>query len=300
MKSVLIGGGTGFIGHRLTKLLMSEGYSVNIISRMPGLHHITWTDLDRLGLPHDTTAVVNLAGQNVLDPTRRWTPGFKQNVYTSRVNTSASIVRAITAAQHKPEVFINISGVSLYKPDEKKVYTEDDKGEDYDYFSKLCIDWEKAATIPKEVGVRNVKIRTGVVLGREGGMIQSMFFPFWFGVGGPVGSGLQPLPWIHIDDLCYLIKFSIDNPKIKGVLNGVAPQIITNRQFAKAFGKALWRPAFIPLPEFAVDIMFSKERSVLLTQGPKVQPKRTLETGFEYEFSEIYPACKTVSSLFMF
>lgn len=251
-------------------------------------------------MPPETTAVVNLAGQNVLDPSRRWTPGFKQNVYNSRINTSSSIVRAITAAQHKPEVFINISGVSLYKPDEKKVYTEDDAGEDYDFLSKLCIDWEKAATISREVGVRNVKIRTGVVLGREGGMIQSLYFPFWFGVGGPVASGLQPLPWIHIDDLCHLIKFSIENPKVNGVLNGVAPQIINNLQFAKAFGKAVWRPAFIPLPEFVVDLLFSKERSVLLTQGPKVKPKRTLETGFEYEFSEIYPACKDVSSLFMY
>lgn len=189
--------------------------------------------------------------------------------------------------------------MSLYKPDDKKVYTEDDPGEDYDFMSNLCIEWEKAATIPKEVGVRTVKIRTGVVLGREGGMIKSLIIPFWFGFGGPVGNGLQPLPWIHIDDLCNLIKFSIENPRVDGILNGVAPQIINNLQFSQAFGKALWRPAILPLPEFVVDKIFSKDRSVLLTKGPKVQPKRTLATGFEYEFEEILPACKDCATLFI-
>lgn len=259
---------------------------------------VTWTDLERLGLPADTTAVVNLAGQNVLDPSRRWTPGFKQNVWNSRINTTTSLVRAITAAEKKPLVFVNLSGVSNYKPSEEKVYTEEDSGEEYDFMSKLCIEWEKAATISKDVEVRNVKIRTGVVLGREGGMIASLIFPFWFGFGGPVASGRQPLPWIHISDLCNLIKFSIENKKVEGVLNGVAPQIITNAEFSTAFAKALWRPALIPLPEFVVDQIFSKERSVLLTTGARIQPKRTLDTGFKYEFGQISHACKDVGSLF--
>lgn len=195
-------------------------------------------------------------------------------------------------------MFVNISGVSNYKPNPSRVYNEDDKCDEYDYMSKLCIEWEKAATLPKELGVRNVKIRTGVVLGREGGMISSLILPFWFGGGGPVASGQQPLPWIHADDLCSLIKFSIENPKVEGVLNGVAPQIITNQQFASAFGRALWRPALIPLPEFVVDALFSKERSVLLTTGAKIEPKRTLETGFKYEYPDISSACKDVARLF--
>lgn len=298
LQFLFIGGGTGFIGTRISNILRTSGYNVTIVSRMPGLNRITWTDLDKVGLPSETSAVVNLAGQNVLDPTRRWSPDFKQNVYNSRINTSLSMVRAITAAEKKPEVFINISGVSNYKPDLKKVYTEDDPSIDYDFMSKLCIEWEKAATISNDVGVRNVKIRSGVVLGREGGMIASLIYPFWFGVGGPVGSGMQALPWIHIEDLCQLIKFSIENQKVQGVLNGVAPQIINNKDFSKAFARALWRPALFPLPEFVVDTLFSKERSVMLTTGAKIQPKRTLETGFKYEFGEIYPACKDVGRLF--
>lgn len=199
---------------------------------MPGLKRITWTELERFGLPQDTTAVVNVAGQNVLDPARRWTPGFKQNVWNSRINSSKAIVKAIQGANVKPDVFVNVSGVSLYKPSDK-VYTEDDKGQDYDYMSKLCLEWEKAAELDPECGVRNVKIRTGVVLGREGGMIKNLILPFWFGVGGPVCDGKQPLPWIHIIDLCNLIKYSIENKKVNGVLNGTAPDIVTNMQFSK-------------------------------------------------------------------
>lgn len=140
---------------------------MTIVSRMPGLHRLTWMELDKFGLPQDTKAVVNLAGQNVLDPSRRWTPGFKQNVWNSRINTTTSIVKAIKEADKKPEVFVNISGVSGYRPN-KKVYTEYDACENYDFLSNLCIAWEKAATVG-ESNIRTVKIRTGVVLGREGG-----------------------------------------------------------------------------------------------------------------------------------
>jgi len=272
---------------------------VTIVSRMPGLRRLTWTEIERFGLPNETAAVVNLAGQNVLDPTRRWEPGFKQNVWNSRINSTTSLVRAIKGAEKKPDVFINVSGVSGYKPSESKVYTEDDKLESFDFMSELCIAWEQTATLEKEVGVRNVKLRTGVVLGREGGMIASLIVPFWFGLGGPVGDGKQYLPWIHINDLCELIKFSIENKKVDGILNGVAPQVINNKDFSKAFGRALWRPALIPLPEFVVNTIFSKERAVLLTTGPKVSPKRVKELGFEYEFPTISSACKDVGTLFI-
>lgn len=253
----------------------------------------------------------------MLDPARRWTPGFRQNVWNSRVNTTSLLTKAIMNEDPKdrPEVFINISGVSCYKPNDDKIYTEDDKIEKYDYMSDLCIEWEKAATLDKASGVRNVKLRTGVVLGREGnsnirddynktieflgGMIQQLFLPFFFGSGGPVGPGTQPLPWIHIEDLCNLIKYSIENKKLEGVYNAVAPDIILNKEFAKAFGKAMWRPAIFMLPEQLVNWFFAKERAVLLTTGAKIKPKRTLESGFKYKYPDIFPACKEVSKLFI-
>lgn len=279
---------------------------------MPGPKRITWHDLGKKGLPENVTAVVNLAGQNVLDPTRRWSPGFKQNVWNSRINTTAALVKSIVEAKNKPKVFVNISGVSLYQPSEKK-YTEADQGIDYDFMSKLCIVWEEAANVTEKSGVRQVKIRTGAVVGKEGGMIKSLVLPFWLGVGGVIGDGKQTLPWIHMTDLCNLIKYSIENEKVSGVLNGVAPQIITNADFTKvffsyfcffsnilnpffykAFASAMRRPAIFPMPEFVLNLLFAKERAVLLTTGAKIIPKRTQEMGFKFEFPDIKSACKEV------
>lgn len=125
---------------------------------MPGLNRITWHELNEKGLPTDTVAAVNVAGQNVLDPTRRWTSGFQQNVWNSRVNTTSTFVKAITNSQTKPNVFVSISGVSLYRPSDSKIYTENDKGEDFDFMSKLCLHWEKAAELPSTEKTRLVKI----------------------------------------------------------------------------------------------------------------------------------------------
>lgn len=145
------------MGSHLSNLLRNSGYNVTIVSRMPGLNRITWHELNEKGLPKDTVAAVNVAGQNVLDPTKRWSAGFAQNVWNSRVNTTAAFVKAITASDKKPEVFVNISGVSLYPSNDNKVYDESFNGENFDYMSKLCIHWEKAAELPPTESTRLVR-----------------------------------------------------------------------------------------------------------------------------------------------
>jgi len=288
---VLIGGGTGFIGQALTGTLKSKGYSVTVISRKPGPSHTTWGEIEKKGIPADCTAVVNLAGQNIFDMTRRWTPGFKQNVYSSRVYTTKMLSDAIEKAQKdsKPKVFISMSGVGYYKPDSQKEYTEDSPGGDFDFLSELVTDWESAA---KAKDTRNVILRSGVVLGREGGVVNQMYYPFYLGLGGPVGSGSQYFPWIHITDIVGLIIHALEKPSVTGVLNAVSPQVITNKQFAKALGKAMWRPALIPMPSFVLDFAFSSERAKIMTEGQKVIPKKTLETGYTYKYPDIDSACK--------
>ncbi|XP_067637025.1 epimerase family protein SDR39U1 [Eurosta solidaginis] len=293
-RHTLIGGGTGFIGKGLSNRLVKTGYDVTLISRMPGLNRITWLDLERNGIPKGVTSVVNLAGQNVLDPSRRWTDGFKQNVWTSRVNTSSVLVKAIAAAPYV-KAFVNISGVSHYKPDETHIYTEKDPGHGFDYMSKLCLEWEKAATLPADVThCRGIKVRTGVVIGRTGGMIKNIWLPFKLGVGGPLGSGKQILPWIHVDDLCGLIIHAIESDNVEGVLNGVAPEIVTNGEFSKAFASAMNRPCLFAIPEFIVQTIFGKDRSALLLSGAKIHPKRTLDSGFKYKYPTAKDACTEV------
>ncbi|XP_064113933.1 epimerase family protein SDR39U1-like isoform X2 [Macrobrachium nipponense] len=246
--TVVIGGGTGFIGTALSNSLKKRGYDILIVSRKPGLWRTTWSEINNTGLPESTTAVVNLAGQNLLDPLRRWTEGFKQNVWASRVNTTRYLAQAIESAKVKPKVFVSTSGV-------------------------------------------------GVVLGRQGGMVQQLYFPFFCGLGGPVGHGNQPMPWIHINDIVGLFIHAIETESISGVMNGVAPQIISNKDFANAFGKALWRPSFIPLPTFAVNMLFSEERGKIMTEGQKVIPKKALETGYTFKYPDITVAAKEFSKL---
>ena len=137
----------------------------------------------------------------------------------------------------------------------------------------------------------------GVVLGRRGGMIAQLYWPFFFGAGGPVGTGSQYLPWIHLHDIARLFLFAIENQPVQGVLNGVAPGIITSKQFAQAFGRSLWRPAIIPFPELACNILMGKERAQMITRGQRVIPKRVLEYGFQYKFPNIRLACQELSPL---
>nr|CAG4643263.1 EOG090X07KR [Ilyocryptus agilis] len=295
--TVVIGGGSGFIGTALSNLLRHCGYEVVIISRVPGQFSLTWSGLERNGLPKNTVAVVSMAGQSVLDFKRRWTPGFQQTVRASRINTTLSLARAISRAPVKPNVFVSTSAVGYYPPSRDKEYTEYSEGGKGDFFAELCKEWEDAAKLPEDSKVRRVTIRSGVVLGRRGGMIEQLFWPFFFGLGGPVGSGEQYLPWIHLHDIARLFLYAIEKEPVEGVLNGVAPGIVTSRQFARAFGSSLWRPALLPMPEFAMDTLLGAERAKMITRGQKVIPKRTLELGFKYKFPDIQSACKEFGQL---
>ncbi|XP_026481620.1 epimerase family protein SDR39U1, partial [Ctenocephalides felis] len=277
---VLVGGGTGFIGKALCTYLKGHSCDVTVVSRMPGPKHVSWLQLEQFGLPEGITAVVNVAGQNVLDPTRRWTPGFKQNVYSSRINTSKCLAKCINNAKTKPKVFIGITGVSSYPLNTDKPVSENfDKPEkrNFDFMNHLCAEWEHALKLPPDSPTRQIILRTGVVLGRDGGMIKQLILPFWLGLGGPVGRGTQPLPWIHIEDLTSLIWFCIQEEKLSGIVNAVSPHVITNNDFTQEFAKALYRPAFIPVPESLLNLIFNEERASLLTTGPKVEPKRAPE-----------------------
>ncbi|KAJ8713463.1 hypothetical protein PYW07_013833 [Mythimna separata] len=294
-RKVLIGGGTGFIGGHLGDLLTSKGYNVLNVARMPATNNISWTKLEREGLPKRSLAVVNCAGQQFMDFTKSWTPGFKQNVQNSRVYTTKALAKAINTSNDKPKVFVVVTGVGAYEPSENATYDELSPTTGRDFFSRLTVEWEKAAHV--DPPVRLVIIRSGAVIGRWGGMIKNMFLPFYLGLGGRIGSGKQYLPWIHIDDLTRLIQFSIENDAVTGVLNGVAPQVITNDDFTRSFARALKRPAFLPVPETMLNMLLHSERAMIMTKGQHVVPKRVLEYGFKYKYADIDDACKEVAHL---
>ncbi|GFY51191.1 hypothetical protein TNIN_406901 [Trichonephila inaurata madagascariensis] len=200
-----------------------------------------------------------------------WTPGFQQNVYASRINTTQMLVNEIQKMNEPPKVFGVISGVGYYKPSETETYTEESVGGgNHDFFTKLAADWEEASTLPPTSRVRRFIVRSGVVIGRSGGMINQLYLPFYFGLGGPIGSGNQPMPWIHIEDIAGIFVHGIQSENVHGVLNGVSPQIITNKEFTKALARAMWRPAFFPLPAFVLKLAFGDERASMMLEGQKV------------------------------
>ncbi|GAU98256.1 hypothetical protein RvY_09428 [Ramazzottius varieornatus] len=304
--AVLIGGGSGFIGRALAKLLRREGYFTVCITRH-GMDTtgssadadfgkvISWSTLMEEGYP-DCSAVINLSGANIMDLTRRWTDRYKYDILTSRVNTTRSIVEMIKDGRLRPKVFVTASGVGFYEQDDVREYDESSPGGTHDFLAKVCRLWEDASVLPKDQKVRVVNIRTGAVLGQGGGVIKNLYWPFFFGVGGPVGSGKQPFPWIHLEDITHLYKFVMENDRCSGVYNGVAPQIITNGDFTRAFAKAMNRPAVLPTPPFILNAVLNAERATVLTEGQRVHPKRTVLAGYQFLFPDVDSACKDVVS----
>ncbi|XP_034470544.1 epimerase family protein SDR39U1 [Hippoglossus hippoglossus] len=297
---VLIGGGSGFVGRELSRLLRDKGHEVTVISRQPGPGKITWGELESHGLP-PCEGAVNLAGENIMNPLRWWNESYKKDLFSSRIDTTKALAEAIAASPTPPHSWVLVSGVACYKPSLTDQYTEDSEWTPFDLLSKLVKEWEAAALLPETVAksTRQVVIRPGAVLGRDGGAMKQMLLPFWLGLGGTLGSGRQPFPWIHVSDLAGIIAHSLEPladspPPSTQVLNGVAPALNTNYEFTKELGRLLRRPTIFPVPGFVINGLMGSERAVILTQGQKVVPQRTLEAGFQYKYPDLTSALKEI------
>ncbi|XP_036452144.1 epimerase family protein SDR39U1 [Colossoma macropomum] len=297
---VLIGGGSGFVGRELTRLLKSKGHEVTIISRQPGPGRITWADVESGGLP-PCEGAVNLAGENIMNPLRWWNDSYKKDLFSSRVDTTRTLAQAIAASSSPPQSWVLITGVACYKPSLQSQYTEDSEWTPFDLLSQLVKEWEEAGRLPHSLAqsTRQVVIRPGAVLGRDGGAMKQMLTPFWLGLGGPLGSGRQPFPWIHVSDLAGIILHALETssspPSTQPeVFNGVAPALNTNYEFTKELGRILRRPTLFPVPGFLMDALLGSERTVILTQGQKVVPKRTLESGFQFRYPDLTSALREI------
>lgn len=309
-KHIIIGGGSGFIGSVLSEELRRRGDKVTIISRSSGPDHITWEDIKSNGLPN-CNAVVNLAGKHILDPTRRWNAQYREEVISSRVETTKALVSAINQSEKPPEVFISTAGKCFYGTQEidgQQEYPELDEFSEpmgIDFPAELVGLWEAAANDIDITKTRHVKLRIGVVLGsierkshigklwrigKARGFLPLIRLPFCLGLGAVIGSGQQPFPWIHIEDMVNLIIKSIDDVSMHGKYNGVAPGIVTNEQFTKVFAQKLRRPIVWSVPKSVVELIVGKERSSILLQGQLVKPKRTLEAGFGFKYPDIESA----------
>lgn len=278
MKIVTITGASGFVGSNLVKMFESTGYKVLRISQS------TLKERSELiKVMEQSDIVINLAGANIL---ARWSDEYKKTLYSSRIETTKRVVEAMSASKTKPELFISTSAVGIYNHTD--THAEDSEGYANDFLAKICLDWESGALKAKELGIRTAIFRFGIILG-DGGALSKMLIPFSLGLGGSIGDGSQAFPFIHIEDLKRVYLHIVQNENLEGIFNLVAPQIITNKQFTKALSKALHRPAFFNVPEFAVRILFG-EGAKVLTSGQKVIPKRLIESGFEFRFETIEKA----------
>jgi uncharacterized protein (TIGR01777 family) len=303
---VFVTGGTGLIGTRLVRRLRERGDEVLALTRRPPAARalfgegveVVEGDPMQAGKWMDAVercdAVINLAGENVF--ARRWKTKFKELLRDSRLRGTEHVVRALAKdprrAGGEPKILVNASAIGYYGPHDDEELTEDSPPGS-DFLADLCVDWEKAALEAKKDGLRVALVRVGIVLDRAGGALAKMLTPFKLFVGGKVGSGRQWMSWIHHEDMVGLFLLALDDPRASGSLNGTAPNPVTNKEFSKALGRALHRPAILPAPRLALRVVLGEVAHIIAT-GQRVLPNVPLRLGYSFKFPTLDGALTSI------
>jgi uncharacterized protein (TIGR01777 family) len=299
---ILLTGGTGFVGTQLTLRLIQNGDEVTILSRSAKgsgemLHRISYLQGDPTQKGpwqeaikgHDV--IINLAGASIF---AKWTEEYKGALRESRLSTTRNIVEGIPSGPSKKITLFSTSAVGYYGfCGDEELTEKSPHGEDF--LAQMAVEWEGEALKAKEKGARVVITRFGIVLGEKGGALGQMIPLFKKYIGGPIGSGKQWFSWVHIKDLAEAFSFLIQHPEVSGPVNVCAPNPVRNKDLAKAIGKALHRPSFMPAPGFMVKLVLGEFGSVIL-EGQKVIPKRLLDSGFAFQYPDITKALQSILS----
>ncbi len=289
---VVVTGGTGFLGRALVAALAGRGDEAVVVTRdpsraglPPGARGTGW---DGLATAVDgAVAVVNLAGETIA---QRWTTAAKARIVGSRAQAAERVGAALRAAKGPPAVLVNASAVGYYGNRGDEELTEESLAGN-GFLAETTLAWERAAREAVPDGVRLVLLRTGFVLGEEGGGLSKMLIPFRFGLGGPLGSGRQWVPWIHRDDLVALLLAALDDARFEGPVNATAPAPVPMKELAAALGRVLRRPAFAPAPAFAIRAAMG-EMAALVLDGQRALPGKALALGFSFRFPDLEPALR--------
>ncbi|MGJ5673253.1 MAG: thylakoid membrane protein ThyD [Nostochopsis sp.] len=300
-----VSGATGFVGSRLVEQLHKDGNRVLVLTRniahaqkvfpnlaFPNVEIIAYTPTVS-GSWQDAIAtcdgVVNLTGEPISEG--RWTTQRKQEILNSRKLTTQKMVETIAKANPKPSVLVNASAIGYYGTSETATFDETSSSGN-DFLAQVCQAWEAEATKVTESGVRVVILRFGIVLGL-GGALGKMITPFKLFAGGPIGSGKQWFSWIHIDDLVNLIIQALTKSEMSGVYNATAPHPILMSELSTTMGKVMHRPSWLPVPNFAIEALLG-DGAIVVLEGQKVLPKRTIESGFNFQYPDLQPALETI------
>ena len=299
---IVLTGGTGFIGQALCPSLVRDGHQVTILTRNAGsasqllgplVAAVEWNGRDAGSWEHSlegADAVINLAGAPIADA--RWTDARKERLSSSRVLTTRFLVEAMSRRSSKPGTLISASGIGYYGASDDRVLDESaPRGRGF--LADLCLAWEGEAFRATEFGTRVILLRTGMVLGLEGGALPKMLLPFKLFAGGPVLPGTQWMSWIHRRDHIGLIQWALATPGLSGPLNAVAPGAVTMAQFCTLLGRVLRRPSWLPVPGLALKIMLG-ELGTLMTTGQRVNPAKALSGGYVFHYPTLEPALRAI------
>ncbi len=298
MARVLVAGGSGFIGRALTSDLLARGDQVTVLTRGEAgvrggqyYQHFEPSDVANADLVGDFDAVINLAGEQAVGV--RYTEAVKQRIMSSRVDSTRWLVRAMERAEHKPRVFVCASGTGYYGSTlSAEPVTETGAAGD-DFLALVCMAWEGAAVQAEASGVRVVRARICPVLSEKGGALESLLRPFKLFVGGPIGTGKQGFPWLHLDDCVAALKRCLDDAALSGAVNVCAPEPVSNAELSKIIGELLGRPSFIKAPSFALKALFGEGAEPLLG-GQFAVPRALERVGFEFRYRSVREALSAI------
>lgn len=292
---LVVTGATGFIGTALCAGLVQQGHALTLFTRgTPGantgtkrwLHWTPGTLRDWDAALDGVDGVINLAGEPIA--AKKWTSVQRRRIEKSRVDATHSLVQACAKARQKPRFLINASAVGYYGPRGDEIVTEATPP-GADFLSLLCQAWEEEAQKAEELGMRVVRLRTGIVLGPGGGALVKMAEPFKFFLGGPLGSGKQWMSWIQLEDLVRLFLTAIENPAVHGPVNATAPNPVQNKEFSRTLGKVIKRPSWAPVPAFVLKLALGEMAQMLLT-GQRVVPAAAENFGFAFRYANLREA----------
>jgi uncharacterized protein (TIGR01777 family) len=293
--NLLITGGTGFIGSALCTRLLDEKHSIVVLSRHPETIKLpikAVSSLEQLTDDDIFNVVINLAGEPIAD--KRWSDQRKNRIYASRIVTTETLIAYLKKSINKPKLLISGSAIGYYGIDGTDDIIDENSGNDDSFSSELCQKWETAALKAESLGIRTCLLRTGIVLGKNGGALSKMLPPFKMGLGGKIGHGKQWMSWIHLDDLVGIIVYCINNDNLKGPINGTSPNPVINQVFTKTLGLALKRPTIFPMPKAVIKLLMGQMGEELLLVGKRILPQKVLDAGYNFKYKTLEEALKNI------
>jgi uncharacterized protein len=299
---VAITGSTGLVGRAVSNFFKKEGYAITSILRSNDPSYVEHGSLywdipsNKIDAAHleGHDVVIHLAGANIAS--KRWSPSYKREIRFSRIGSTTLLCEALSKLTHPPKVLISASAVGFYGLCDPSVDIDESSPVGKDFLANVCHQWEEATKKAENAGIRVIHLRTGVVLSKKGGALAKILPIFKLGLGGKIGSGKQMMSWIALDEVPLIIHYLVHTSTISGPINVTSPNFVSNMDFTKALGEALHRPSFLPAPALAVKLLLGEMGEILLLGGAKVIPKRLIESGYHFKYSDLRSALSRVLS----